>query len=428
MNMDTKINWAKYVLDSIETRSETNLTPSELYFNLFKIEIGDSNAKKRFTGIRNYLKTTPDCKDSVKVDLSAHESFEMNKNGEHIISQLVEASKEDMKSPERVMELLGYDPLKWEVVNSKYSTWNGGRESSTLYSIKCQVKPKTTKVSTNAIESLVKRLDFSHIEIPEYTNLHDGKLMLEIPIVDVHFNKISEDYNVKKCKKQYLKVINDFIVRTASYDIGKVVFPIGQDFFNSDSNLNNMTTKGTVQDNDLEHDQMFEQGVQLLIDGIELLRKNIKAPIEILLVAGNHDTLISYYAVYLLKMLYQNTKDVIVNSDMTNRKYVEFGKVLIGYTHGHKERAKLEKENVMQIEQSEAWGRTCFREWHMGHLHHEHVKEVGGIKYRLLNSMTGHDKWHVESGYVGSLRMAQAFLWHKDYGLIEIYNSPIVEE
>ena len=70
----------------------------------------------------------------------------------------------------------------------------------------------------------------------------------------------------------------------------------------------------------------------------------------------------------------------------------------------------------MQIEQPQAWGETIFREWHLGHLHSEHAKEVGGIIIRRISSITGTDAWHKEKGFIGAVRKAQAFVWDKELG------------
>lgn len=422
--MDIK-NWSKYVLEMVETRVDKNLSYSGLYKKLFDIKISDDNARKRLTGIKNYIHS--ESNHIEKDDLNSLESFEMKENGSHIISRIVKASEEDMKSPDRVMELLGYDPMKWDLINSKHSMWNGGKEDVILYSLRCQVKPKKTKVSTKAIERLVKKLNFKHMKIPKVKCDKSGELMLEIAIPDVHFNKKSDDYNVEICKKQFLESIQYYINNVKDEKIAEVVYLVGNDFFNSDSNLNNMTTKGTIQDNDLiKHDEMFEQGTKLLIDGIELIRQQLKCKINVLYVQGNHDTLISYYSCVVIKNIYANNKDVLVDSKLVNRKYFHWGNSLIGFSHGHKEKNRLEKENIMQNERPKEWSETLFREFHLGHFHHEEVKEVGGIKYRILNSMSGIDRWHKESGYVGSIRSSQAFLWHIKKGLIKTFYYNIV--
>ena len=424
-----KTDWSKYVLQQIEARKKNDLSATDLYFNLFNIRIGDSNAKKRFTGIRNYINSCDKSETIDKSVLNSLESFELGADGKHTISKLVSASEEALKSPDRIMELLGYDFLKWELISSKHSMWNGGREDVTLYSLKCQVKPRKTKVSTQAITRLVESLDFSHIEIPEYKNNYEGELMLEIPLFDVHYNKKYDDNsNIETQKENYIFTIQDFIDRVDKKNISKTVLIVGQDFFNSDSNLRDETTAGTPQSNIQSHDEMFKQGIQLLIDGIELVRSQLKCSIDVIYSKGNHDELLAFYASVLLEKLYENVDNINVDSSIENRKYVTWGKCLIGFTHGHKEKKRLETENIMQIEMREAWGNSKFFEFHIGHLHHSIVKEMGGIIYRNIGSISTLDKWHKESGFVGANKTAQAFLWHKERGLLDIFHHTIIKE
>ena len=79
----------------------------------------------------------------------------------------------------------------------------------------------------------------------------------------------------------------------------------------------------------------------------------------------------------------------------------------------------------MQMKLLEAWGRTLFREWHLGHLHSEQVKEEHGVKVRNLSSVTATDSWHYTSGYVGAIATSQSFVWDKERGLREIWYSPV---
>ncbi len=164
---------------------------------------------------------------------------------------------------------------------------------------------------------------------------------------------------------------------------------------------------------------MFKRGNELLIWAIEHLRK--LAPVEVCYVQGNHDYKMSYFSIELVNAFYRNTENVHVNMDIKPRKYYEFGKCLIGYTHGDKE-TKKRLLTIMQAEASEMWGRTKYRELHMGHLHSEHVEEFQGFKQRRISSVTTIDRWHSEKGYVGVVRQMQAFVWDRNYGLENIYN------
>lgn len=426
-------SWDDYVLRMIEHRQENNIEYDELYEILYNEQISQTEARKRLYGVKANINKSMENKYEIPETYLDKEEFSMNSDGSHELKKFVEACEEDLKTPSKLMEMLGYDPLEWELVSSRHNRWNvyskkDGRQ--VLYSVRAVVKPRKIQVTTELIKDTINKLDFNlKIKNKSY-DYTDGKYLLEIPMMDVHFNKYSEkrivgaDSNSETTWGNYLGVIEDFLSRVKGKEISKIIFPIGQDFFNTD-NKNNTTTNGTPQQNDLTHDLMFEKGVDMLYKAIEMCR--VIAPIDIMYVAGNHDEHISYYATSSLKRAYDLAGISGITFDLEpKRKYFRFGNSLVGYTHGNKERKRLETENIMQNERRKDWGECMFFEFHLGHEHHEEVMEKGGIKYRKINSITANDNWHYESGYVGTLRMAQAFLWHNEMGLLEIYNSPIL--
>lgn len=428
-------SWDDYAWRMIEERQENGLEYDELYEILYEDQISNTEARKRLYGVKANIIRRNELDNNIPESYLEKESFELKSDGSHELNKFVEACEEDMKSPEKIMEMLGYDYLQWELVSSRHNRWNvySKRDGKQLlYSIRAVVKPRKVELSTDKIEEIINglTLKLKHVKAPDYDK--NGEYMLEIPMMDVHFNKFAEarlvgsDSSAEETASHFLSVIKNFIKRSTfgNRKFSKVIFPIGQDFFNTDNKLNT-TTRGTPQNNDLAHDEMFEKGVDLLYNAIEMCRE--VAPVFVPFVAGNHDENISYYACSSLKRAYKcgGVKDVEFDI-IPKRKYIEFGNCLIGYTHGNKERNRLEKQNIMAVEQPEAWGRTKFREWHLGHEHHEDVKGIGGSKYRKINSITATDEWHYESGWVGALRMAQAFVWHKEYGLLDIMNCPII--
>lgn len=429
-------SWDDYVWRMMEERQENAIEYDELYEILFNEQISNTEARKRLYGVKTNIVMRRENDNSIPENYMEKETFEMKSDGSHELQKFVSACEEDMKSPERIMEILGYDYLEWELVSSRHNRWNvyskvDGKQL--LYSLRAVVRPRKVQITKEFIENTINKLDFKlSVSKKKKHNIDYNKsgYMLEIPLMDVHFNKFTEaritgdDSNHKETTENVIKVVNDFLERSKGKNIKKIVFPIGQDYFNTD-NKNGTTEKGTPQQNDLPHDLMFEKGVDLLQECIELCRS--VAPVDVMYVDGNHDSTISYYATSALKRAYSLAGIDDVSFDiLPKRKYVRFGKCLIGYTHGNKERKRIETENIMQKERRKDWGECLYFEWHMGHVHHEDVKEQGGIKYRKINSITSTDNWHYESGYVGALRMAQAFLWHEEYGLLDIMNSPII--
>lgn len=250
-----------------------------------------------------------------------------------------------------------------------------------------------------------------------YTPSEDAKL-LEVDIFDVHLNKLAwnketgEDYDSEIAIKRFKETIFKLKHRIRDISIERVIFPVGQDFFNIDT-PNGTTEKGTRQDIDSRWPKMFTVGIELLVWAVNELLEI--APVYVFLVPGNHDTTTSFYAITSLYYCFKDHPDVTVDTNPQTRKYVWFGQNLIGFTHGDKERKNI--EGNMQQEVPEAWAGSVYREWHAGHLHSEHARETNGIVIRNLSSITGADYWHKSSGYVGAIARTQIFLWDKTEGL-----------
>ena len=261
--------------------------------------------------------------------------------------------------------------------------------------------------------------------IPLRPRVKTGK-MLEVPIVDLHLSKLSWEpetgfnYDCKIAEQRFMSVIHDVVERAKGMEFEQILFPVGNDFFNF-TDMEGGTAKGTAQDNDSRWQKMYLKGNEVLIKGIDILSQ--LAPVKVFQIPGNHDFSVSFYSIVNLNSWFRNDSNVEVNTNPKTRKYQEFGKCLIGYTHGDKEKKRI--FGNMQQEAAEAWGRTLYREWHTGHLHSEQVKEEFGVKVRSLSSVTATDSWHSESGYVGAIATSQSFVWDKQRGLRDIWYTTV---
>jgi hypothetical protein len=250
-----------------------------------------------------------------------------------------------------------------------------------------------------------------------------GQYLLEIPLCDVHLSKlcwdkeVDDDYDLEIAEGRFKGAISQIITDASLYKVDRIVFPIGQDFFNSDNDRGE-TRKGTAQSMDSRWQKMYFKGCEMNIWAIEHLRKI--APIDIMYIPGNHDYQYSYFMVSHLKAYFRNVPSVQVNDSPRGRKYYHYGNNLIGYSHGEEKKQNLDK--IMQAEASELWGKTKHREFHLAHRHTEHVTEYPGFIIRRISSFTGNDEWHHTEGYVQQSKKAQAFLWCKDKGLRFIIN------
>ena len=426
----------------------------EKLLRLYGKDISYKSAAAYLAGIKLHLETIKRLEKNLETFDEESQEISFNPDKTQTIKQEVYLTQEEAASPSKIMQKMGFDPMLWEVVSCKIinGSWDVAmkmvntevdgkkviRKSKPLinknrkYSITLTVKPLGGNITFPQILSAFRELE--PVDLVEYEYIKDtnqnGSYLLELPIMDFHLGKLSwsgetgkEDYDLKIAEKLWRKTVDDLIFKSLAFgNVEKIIFPVGQDFFHFDT-PRTTTTAGTQMDSDTRWEKMFVKGIELLVWAIERLRKI--APVEVLWIPGNHDQMLSYAATVGLSQRYSSIESVTVDLSATPRKYRLFGKNLIGYSHGEKEGKRL--EGLMQVEAPELWGKSIFREFHMGHLHTELTKTNNGIIFRRISAITATDSWHVENGFIGSVRQAQAFIWDKELGLQAILNSNVVD-
>ena len=202
------------------------------------------------------------------------------------------------------------------------------------------------------------------------------------------------------------------ISKTKGFKFKKIYFIFCHDFFHC-NNQEKTTNKGTPVDVDGRMFKIFDKGIQLLVNGIEMLREI--APVETVWLHSNHSADTSYYAIKCLEAYFRNEKDVVVDAQPSPRKYRAFGKCLLGMAHGDNEGKRV--QNIMQVEVPELFGQAKYRCLHLGHQHHEKVEDVNGVVVRYLPSPVPADTWHTQQGFLGAQKKIQSFVWDEDKGV-----------
>ena len=358
------------------------------------------------------------------------EVIEINKDGSNTSEKVIEMSNSESKDANFLLKVHGYCNKTWEIVSAKSSIWNVQSKESgikKLYASKISVKQRTDTISMEEIKEHFLQFSENYSRPFVKKISHKSDKMLEIPIMDLHLGKLGhkdetgENYDHKIAEQRFLQIINDIIERTKHYNFEKIIFPIGQDFFQFNS-IESETVAGTRVDSDVRWYKLFLKGVDLLVKSIELLSE--VSNVEVFYVPGNHDKSVSYYALNYIYAWFRNNQRVSVDLSPSCRTYKEYGNSLVGYSHGNFEKKKI--SNIMQVEAREQWGRTKYHEFHLGHYHSEITKEENGLIIRHISSVTGTDAWHNESGFIGAVKKAQAFIWDKEYGLTDILHSIII--
>jgi hypothetical protein len=349
-------------------------------------------------------------------------------DGSYVSNKVLPLTPEQKRSKEALLIAHGYNPKEFQFVtgeNKIYNTNDKINGIQTLYSSSIKVKERVYELTYEEIkediQDLMKNYKPRIFKPIRYAN--NGQA-LEVNISDLHLNKlgyVNGEYDHNEAERRFFFVIEDVINETQGRSFEKILFVWSHDFFNID-NLNKTTTAGTPQDVSQRFSDMYKQGKRMLIQGIDLLKQI--APVETVQVGANHDRLTSYTMSEVLEAWYKDDDNVIIDTDPLHRKYRRWGKCLIGFSHGDKEKKRLGK--IMPIEARKDWGETLFCEIHAAHIHTEQaVKEENGVIVRYLSPLSGTDTWHYESGYVGSLVKAQSFIWDKELGVRHIIQSPI---
>lgn len=358
-----------------------------------------------------------------------------------------------MLSKEDVLEQFNVDPEIWEVEKFIVKTSEGYRKDRSvewhvhngtvlkgdvsdsgkmlvvpLYHIEVRLVRKTEEIRgrlafKNIIEDAANYApSYSKIKYPS----KDGDMLYEIDMPDIHFGRLTwdeesgENYDIKIAEKMVAKVLERLLSYTKLFSIKKILLPIGNDFYNVNSK-SNTTVNGTPQQEDTRWAKTYRRGWQLARSMIEMCSS--VAPVDVLIIKGNHDEEKTFYLGETLFAWFNNNPNVNIDNGAMSRKYYQFGKNLIGFTHGGE--FKIDKlPSIMPTEAPNEWASTKFREWHLGHIHHKYeVNEENGVVVRFLRSLVPIDAWTFDKGFIGALRAAESFVWDKENGLIAQFTS-----
>tara|TARA_E500000305_G_C4017631_1_gene236695 strand:+ start:462 stop:1679 length:1218 start_codon:yes stop_codon:yes gene_type:complete len=300
-----------------------------------------------------------------------------------------------------------------------------------MWQVKVVLRRKVKQWITDGIELVHERIK-KHA--PKYTGMNRLKKLkdphlYEISIYDSHFGKFAwqpetgQNYDLKIAKRIYQTAFADLLARANGFQIDRFLFPVGNDFMHFDSH-DAKTTAGTPMGDsaDGRYSKVFETCFEVCLEAIDVMA-NI-APVDVVLVQGNHDKHASYHVCFALKQAYKNHPRVNVDSIWCKRKYVKYGTNLIGLAHGDAVRDKWTRlPTLMATEKPQDWADSTHREFHLGHVHSRAKREMlpvaehEGVIVRTLPSLSATDSWHYSHGYT-SRRAAESYLYSKADGYV----------
>ena len=357
-------------------------------------------------------------------------------------SQELHSESAHIKTVDDLLAHFSIDTTIWEVHSSKVTTWqvamrsDDGPETVDLFGVKASLRRKETLSPEEVLELFKEEL--WDLPVPKYPKItppiasEGKKIMAEVCIPDLHLGLLSwqeetgSKYDIKEARLVHSTACEYFAQKLANRgDVSRIYMPVGHDFFNVNSSLN-QTKHGTPQDEDDRWQKTFLYGVNMMIEAVDMFRQI--APVELHIIPGNHDHERIFYAGEVLAAWYRECDDVIINNNPTMRKYIKHGKCLIGATHGSEEKASNLPLILAMETASMGWGDDAkYREMHLGHLHKSRIKayipldDHNGIRVRIMPTLCSRSAWATSKGY-DSIREAKMLLWHKDHGCVEECN------
>ncbi len=244
-------------------------------------------------------------------------------------------------------------------------------------------------------------------------------LLTVYPMGDPHLGmhcwglETGQPFDLKRATANLYAAV-DNLVHLAPASEKALIVNLG-DFFHSDSQDNRTARGGHSLDVDSRWSKVLRAGIGTMVRCIDRAREKHRG-VRVINEIGNHDDHSAMMLSICLEHHYRNDPRVEIDVSPAMCHWYEFGSNLIGVHHGH----TIKWNNlpgVMSCDQADAWGRTTYRYWYTGHVHHERKKEFPGCIVGTFRTLAARDAWHAGQGYRAGRSMVCTVL-HKTRGEI----------
>jgi hypothetical protein len=191
-----------------------------------------------------------------------------------------------------------------------------------------------------------------------------------------------------------------------------VILGLG-DYFHANDAKAATPGSGHSLDVDARWPKVFAAGAMLATAIVDIVARK-HSEVEVVFLPGNHDPDAAMSLTVALALFYSKTRHVKVHQEPGIAWYLRFGANLIGATHGHT--MKPDRMAMMlAMDRAEDWGQTKHRHLMFGHVHHETMRECGGVRVESFSSPAARDAWNAAGGYRAGRAMS-AITYHRERG------------
>ena len=300
--------------------------------------------------------------------------FELGLTADEAVAQNIQTMKRDAyKKTERA---------KWQEIVKGYEKWNMFHNT-------------VLKPFENHIEEHISIRQPIKYTVPK---MESKTYNVVVGITDLHYLKLAVDdfgtivYDREIARKKLFETQKDLISQIAMYGKPeKFTLIAGSDGIHIDNPLQT-TTQGTSMSNSTDGEWHMEIGnyIDIQLDYIDLFA-NI-APVDVIVVPGNHSKNTDYLVGSFLKKYYEkvNRSVQVLQGMNSERTFVPFGKkYCLVFQHGDNVSPNKMDKEMHKVIMAEAykWGikstDTIFYHF-SGHIHHEDSKDLGGNVIRIV--------------------------------------------
>jgi hypothetical protein len=250
------------------------------------------------------------------------------------------------------------------------------------------------------------------------------------PWSDPHFGlyiwgkEASVNWDLRTAVRMIRGTFEKVIARTPTTQ--QALLLVGGDTLHADSNENRTAASGNPLQVDGRYPKVLLTACETSAHIIDLMLSR-HAEVEVIVLQGNHDEHASHAIAFFLHAWYRNEPRVKVDTSPSLFRFREFGKVMIGSTHGHTLKLK-DMPAIMATRQPEMWGRTTHRFVHGFHVHHTSkiLSEGNGCITETHQIIAPQDAWHFGAGFLSG-RSLQSIVYDKVHGEVSRTKVAVTE-
>jgi hypothetical protein len=254
----------------------------------------------------------------------------------------------------------------------------------------------------------------------------ESDLLAAIPVGDPHnglytwARECGSDFDTDIARRLAIAASDRLIASSPACSVG--IFLLLGDVFHA----NDQTNATPGHKHQLDVDSRFVKVIGVAIETyrhiiLRMLEKFGKVVVK--LIPGNHDPQAIWALAYALHAYFANEPRVEVDLGPSKFWYYQFGKVLIGSTHG--DTVKPERlPGIMAADKPEEWGASKFRYWYTGHIHSKNAIEFPGVQWESFRTLAAQDAYAASHGYRSGRDMV-LIVHHKDHGEVERHRCDV---